>query len=118
MKTNYKHIKALKNEVLNSEEVLSFIQNNPREFFEKINQEPKRIPWIYALIISIIGLAFVISVIYIAVIALADPHIIAGKAKSIEIPDVLVVVASSSIAVLAGLLAPSPLSSQRQEQIS
>ncbi|QHI37294.1 hypothetical protein IMCC3317_26730 [Kordia antarctica] len=113
MKTNYRHLSAFKDEVLASEEMLALIQNNPKEFFEKINQEPTKIPWVFALIVSIIGLAMIVSITFIGIITLSDPHQITSETGEsdliIQIPQILGIIASSAIAAIAGLLAPSPI---------
>lgn len=111
MKTNYKHIRALKNDVLASEEILTFIQNNPREFFEKIEEDrpPIEIPWVFVIVLLIIGTALVLSIIYASQIALADPIKIKGEFQVVKIPEIFGIVASSVIAAIAGLLAPSPI---------
>ncbi|MEM6721291.1 MAG: hypothetical protein AAF611_18330 [Bacteroidota bacterium] len=106
MKTHFKGIRALKNEVLDSEEMITLIQNNPKAFFEQLEPDPIRIPWVYAIVVSIVGLGLLTSIILIGSIALSD----GGKDA---IPEILGVIATSAITGIVGLLAPSPINNAK-----
>ena len=111
MKTTYRNLSNLKTEVIESEELLTQIQQQPKVFFEALefNRPPIRVPWVFALIVSIIGLALVTSIIFIGIISITDPSETREGLKYAPIPEIFGVIASSCIAAIAGLLAPSPI---------
>lgn len=123
MKTSYRNLSTLKREIADSEELASMLKERPIEFFENLKfNNPVEKPWVFALIVSVIGLALVISIAFIGIISLSDPYETTTITNGItekgtlvrQIPQVFGIIASSSIAAIAGLLAPSPIRNKKE----
>ncbi|HEY5122382.1 MAG TPA: hypothetical protein VIK14_01460 [Ignavibacteria bacterium] len=59
----------------------------------------ERVPWIYGIVVTSLGLVVILSVVFASILALN------GKSDT---PQILIALGSTSVGALAGLLAPSP----------
>ena len=117
MKTTYRNLKSLKTEVAQSEELQKQISEQPKEFVDKLNFEPIDIPWVFATVVGVVGIALVISIVYVGIIAdgsyeevkVVKDKVVEKTSYTKEIPQILGYIASSAVAAIIGLLAPSPI---------
>ena len=117
----YKNFDELKKSWISSKELQKIIQENPERFQEIELGDPMDRPWVFVRVIYLLGIAIVLSIIFIAWIALSEPQEITTMNNGVKnivtqarkIPEVLSIVITSSITAIAGLLAPSPLNTSK-----
>ena len=111
MKTTFRTLAKMHEEILKDDNLLSAIVANPKQFFENLEftKSPINIPWVFVIVVLVLGIALVLCLVYISQIASAGPVVIGEQTQLREVPEIFGVIASAAIAAIAGLLVPSPL---------
>lgn len=105
MKT-YRNLAEFKNDVLQSPDLLNQMKTDPGKLMEEVQQvEPIKDKTVFLTVVGILGLVLISALVIGAIIALGTYK---NAETQVEIPDFIVMLGSTAIGALAGLLAPSP----------
>ncbi len=111
---NYKNLQELKMQVLGSTNIQNEIKKNPVDFFQSLETEkPIDHPYVFLSVIGIVGITLFAAVIIGGIIALQAPEMGTDREDNPiiiarEIPDFIIMLGSTALGTLAGLLVPTP----------
>ncbi|MEO1257171.1 MAG: hypothetical protein AAFZ15_00180 [Bacteroidota bacterium] len=100
-----KIIKELKSDVNTSTSLTDQAKKEVLNVIEQVEAKiPTDNPKIFMTVIILVGVAMVASIVIGGILALKEPT----EAGTVEIPDFIIMLGSTSLGALAGLLAPTP----------
>ena len=107
----FRNLRELKNGLLASPELMEKFTDDPKGFVEEYLR-PIDIPYIFILVIAIVGLALFTALIFGGIIALEEPLQVKDPNGtpmliSRDIPDFIIMIGSTALGALAGLLVPN-----------
>ncbi|MEZ4992667.1 MAG: hypothetical protein R2824_19750 [Saprospiraceae bacterium] len=103
---SFRNVSDMKQKVLESPELLQQLQADPTSFFQNVETtNPVYKTGVFLTVVGILGLVLLSALIIGAIITLKTYNTEDGV---MEIPDFIVMLGSTAIGALAGLLAPSP----------
>ena len=96
----YPSVMSFYRELDSSIELQKAIKKDPKKAFTEITiKDPMKNIQVFKYVISVVGIALFLTISFIGI----------STVMNYEVPEVLGIIASSLIAAIAGLLAPSPL---------
>lgn len=118
----FKNIRHLKDEILSSPEMQDNLKNDPISFFSNITPDkpPMEIHYIFIIVVVIVGLTLFSTILIGGIIMLEEPAQVTDETGSVsflyrEIPEFIIMLGSTALGALTGLLVPTPRVSNNQE---